>query len=446
MAQATKKPFFMDAQHTEEIKRMMREKAKQQAELPPSPRYQVDKTGDDSFFPIETKDRSPQGMNDLSDLAKTLQEKGGATEKGSILGLPLNLKARDFSQKIEEVKEDKMAPLKPAGLDSMAVPTEESKMPLPQEPKEEETFWTDDNKRELYKALVPLGSTLIGYLGGGLEGGAAGAKIGAEQYQKIFDREKEMRAEKREAAKSESDAAYKLAQLGISRERIEIMKKALDVKSDSKVLDYYLKKAGFETKKEVEGMKQEGAAARAAAKAKADAAKSAAKGTKLKQLPTSAAKNVSEGLGIPKLLGELGQAMDKHKNIMGPVVGRAYGYNPWSDIAQGFQSQIRTTAQLVGKFMEGGVLRKEDEAKYADMLPNMKDTYESAVKKMQIVKKMLLDKVQNEINAYQATGYDVSGLQKLYDQINIQFSSPEHQSGFQVVPGQVYDESELDLE
>ena len=41
--------------------------------------------------------------------------------------------------------------------------------------------------------------------------------------------------------------------------------------------------------------------------------------------------------------------------------------------------------QVIGKALEGGVLRKEDEEKYNEILPTITDTAEVAIRKMQML-------------------------------------------------------------
>lgn len=51
---------------------------------------------------------------------------------------------------------------------------------------------------------------------------------------------------------------------------------------------------------------------------------------------------------------------------------------------------------MFGKFIEGGVLRKEDEAKYRRMFPQLDDTPEVAKGKIENVKRLF--KLKNELN------------------------------------------------
>jgi hypothetical protein len=82
--------------------------------------------------------------------------------------------------------------------------------------------------------------------------------------------------------------------------------------------------------------------------------------------------------------------------------------NPLDWRAQGKQQLVASTKQLVGKALEGGVLRKEDEEKYNKILPTMGDTYESALLKTWQLRDMLDNAYQAGLGALESAGYDVS--------------------------------------
>lgn len=86
-------------------------------------------------------------------------------------------------------------------------------------------------------------------------------------------------------------------------------------------------------------------------------------------------KNAREGLA--ELLGEVKANKDK----LGPAMG-FLGYIPYSD-SRALRARIDTIRQRVGKALEGGVLRKEDEAKYRQQLATLFDEPELAVAKIE---------------------------------------------------------------
>jgi len=95
-----------------------------------------------------------------------------------------------------------------------------------------------------------------------------------------------------------------------------------------------------------------------------------------------------------------------------PVVGFLRGKNPLDTNAQNLQASIATAKQIIGKALEGGVLRAEDEKKYAKILPTLNDTDAIAQHKIQ----QLTDLISSRLSEYQANisggsgGTDLAGL------------------------------------
>jgi hypothetical protein len=101
-----------------------------------------------------------------------------------------------------------------------------------------------------------------------------------------------------------------------------------------------------------------------------------------------------------KQLNSLNTSIDQFKDIMGPVGGRLRTLNPYDTDTQAFNSKMTAVAQIVGKAMEGGVLRKEDTIKYARMLPQISDTPEVAKRKIQNVMEMVKLQKQTKEELY----------------------------------------------
>lgn len=72
------------------------------------------------------------------------------------------------------------------------------------------------------------------------------------------------------------------------------------------------------------------------------------------------------------------------------------------------QANIQLVKQIIGKGLEGGVLRKEDEAKYERILPKLGDAPEVAQSKINELIDLLRNKKEIELNAKEDAGYDVS--------------------------------------
>jgi len=130
-----------------------------------------------------------------------------------------------------------------------------------------------------------------------------------------------------------------------------------------------------------------------------------------KALPTTDVRLLSEGGQLGIVLDPLENIINENEDLFGPFAGRTIAQNPYGKGAK-LEDDFKRAAQVIGKFMEGGVLRKEDEEKYRGMLPSMKDTPDVARNKLEGVRKLVEEKRKQYIQDYEAAGYDVSGFAK----------------------------------
>lgn len=72
-------------------------------------------------------------------------------------------------------------------------------------------------------------------------------------------------------------------------------------------------------------------------------------------------------------IGALSNEFASNKSNM-PFIGGLLAKVPGNTSAQGLQADVSRVKQVIGKALEGGVLRKEDEEKYAKILPTVNDT------------------------------------------------------------------------
>ncbi len=86
--------------------------------------------------------------------------------------------------------------------------------------------------------------------------------------------------------------------------------------------------------------------------------------------------------------------------------------NPYDWQAQAKQQLVAATKQLVGKALEGGVLKAEDEKKYEKILPKIGDTYDSAIQKTKNLETMIGNAYNSRLEALRNSGYDVSKFEK----------------------------------
>ena len=102
----------------------------------------------------------------------------------------------------------------------------------------------------------------------------------------------------------------------------------------------------------------------------------------------------------------------------GKISGNLRKLNPFDDTFKTQQASIDRIRQIVGKALEGGVLRKEDEDKYKKILPTMQDQPEVYRAKVAQLRNMIQTDMQSYLQmqqgygkgAGQATGSDIQSL------------------------------------
>lgn len=134
--------------------------------------------------------------------------------------------------------------------------------------------------------------------------------------------------------------------------------------------------------------------------------------SKAKTLPPDKVLSVNEGNLIPTQLKDVAQTIEGNQGSFGPFVGRFNALNPYNEKAKTIDAQLRTSAQSFGRYMEGGVLRKEDEEKYQKMFPQVTDSPEVARNKLALVNRLLVAKQKSNVEALASSGYDVSGVRQ----------------------------------
>jgi len=133
-----------------------------------------------------------------------------------------------------------------------------------------------------------------------------------------------------------------------------------------------------------------------------------------------------------KMMDEVGGLLQEKEGLFGPIRGRVSTLSPWASNPRAADAQLKTAAQIVGRAMEGGVLRKEDELKYREMLPKLTDTPELARQKIENVKNQLQTQRSTRSKQMREVGYDVPegydepglGLETPYDEEGRNLQSP----------------------
>jgi hypothetical protein len=129
----------------------------------------------------------------------------------------------------------------------------------------------------------------------------------------------------------------------------------------------------------------------------------------IQKLPPDKVIALAELGQVPKLLSDLRSTVEANRDLFGPVRGRVLERIP-SERGNTVEAQIRNVRQTIGKLKEGGVLRAEDEIKYAKMLPSLTEAPEVALNKIELVSREMNEKANSTIGALGKAGYDVSGF------------------------------------
>jgi hypothetical protein len=114
-----------------------------------------------------------------------------------------------------------------------------------------------------------------------------------------------------------------------------------------------------------------------------------------KPLSDVAIKEINQTNFALSSLNDLKTTIQNNLEYVGPVRGLS-ALNPWSKARQ-VQSDVDRVRQTVGKALEGGVLRKEDEEKYKKILATLTDTSETATYKID----NLIQSIQANLTDYQ---------------------------------------------
>lgn len=130
-------------------------------------------------------------------------------------------------------------------------------------------------------------------------------------------------------------------------------------------------------------------------------------------IPAAQVSLLTEGQQLPNLFSKGLNTINENKNSIGPIAGLIGSINKYDTSAQDIQAQFNTLKQIAGKFMEGGVLRKEDEEKYKEILPKITDTPEVAANKSNQLRDLLTNRYNEWVNNLGNAGYNVKNFPKL---------------------------------
>lgn len=92
------------------------------------------------------------------------------------------------------------------------------------------------------------------------------------------------------------------------------------------------------------------------------------------------------------------------------IGGAVASYIPGTD-AKAFGDKRAMAKQVIGSYLEGGVLRKEDEAKYDKYLPEPGDSEKRALKKRDSLIALISQRATAQKKAQKQAGFNVSGIE-----------------------------------
>jgi len=131
----------------------------------------------------------------------------------------------------------------------------------------------------------------------------------------------------------------------------------------------------------------------------------------VKGLSDTAIKEIAQTQKALVDLDELKTIMQENEQFIGPIVG-LQRFNPYSKARQ-VQADINRVKQTVGKALEGGVLRKEDEEKYKKILATLSDTPETAIYKVDALLSSIQRDIENYKNLQQSSGRSLNVRESL---------------------------------
>lgn len=132
--------------------------------------------------------------------------------------------------------------------------------------------------------------------------------------------------------------------------------------------------------------------------------------------PVPAGQAVEIG-GTEDAIASLDKIMVVIPNIGGtgswtPITDPLNSLNPWNTRVQAKKQYIATIKQVIGKGLEGGVLRAEDERKYEKIIPKMGDTKDVFMIKASQLRETIVNKRKFMLKGLGNAGFNVSGFDK----------------------------------
>lgn len=111
-----------------------------------------------------------------------------------------------------------------------------------------------------------------------------------------------------------------------------------------------------------------------------------AAGSKLSSATAGTITDMNKGL---QTLQDLKDMISSGNYAGGVIQGNLRSHNPFDNLFKQQQAMVNAARQIVGKALESGVLRKEDEDKYKKILPTMQDSQQVALSKLDYIQSVI---------------------------------------------------------
>jgi hypothetical protein len=109
-----------------------------------------------------------------------------------------------------------------------------------------------------------------------------------------------------------------------------------------------------------------------------------------------------------KAVDDLDKIIDSNKDIFGPVSGRARLLSNYDTKANAVNAAINKLIPMFGRSLEGGVLNEADYPRYKEIVGGISNPVDLAKEKASLLRRMILQKRQADLNAYKSAGINMS--------------------------------------
>ncbi|UOF78698.1 hypothetical protein [Caudoviricetes sp.] len=111
-------------------------------------------------------------------------------------------------------------------------------------------------------------------------------------------------------------------------------------------------------------------------------------------------------------------------NFAGLMASKPFGFTI-NEQAAAVQAQIDRVKQVIGKALEGGVLRKEDEEKYKKILPTVRDPQSVALSKIAELRRKLAEDLKNYVTLQSTYGKGAADITNMFSPANANIFNTE---------------------